>query len=171
MQLIAYVLPFAGEEMFILETVVSESEAIRAYIMRLRTGQGISQDSLADDIGMPRRTYIAWETGETKDIKAPALIRAIKVLGGAFTHLGLLDDAPEERGRQIADEWLHLTPEQREQAERIQSKFERVIALADDDPARLEQVIERIRSDARSDPAVLDVIVAYLDGRRSSRSG
>lgn len=154
--------------MFTLETFVSESDAIRAYVERLRNGRSMSQELLAETIGMARRTYIAWETGETKDIKAPALIRAIKVLGGAFTHLGLLEDAPEEKGRQIADEWLRLSPEQQAQVERIHSKFERVIALDDDDPVRLEQVIARVRSDARGDPAVLDVVIAYLDGRRSN---
>lgn len=153
-----------------LEILVSDSDAIRAYVARLRSGSGLSQEALAETIGMARRTYIEWETGATKDIKAPALIRAIKALGGAFTHLGLLDDATEEKGRQIADEWLHLSPEQRMQVERIQSKFERVIALGDDDPARLEQVIERLRADARGDPAVLDIVIAYLDGRRSSHS-
>lgn len=146
---------------------VSESDALRAYIATLRSRRGLSQDALADAIGMGRRTYIAWETGETKDIKTPLVIRAIKVLNGAFEHLGLLDNATEEDGRRIADEWAQLSPEQQIQMQRIQSKAQRIIELNEHDPARLEQVVARLREDASTDPAVLDMVLAYLDGRRS----
>lgn len=148
-------------------TQVAGSDAIRAYIAALRLGQGYSQDVLADAIGMARRTYIAWETGETKDIKAPPIIRAIKFLGGAFGHLAELDNATEEEAGQKARDWLRMTPAERAQVERIHTKLRRVIEIGDEDPERLEQVIERLRADARADPAVLDMVVAYLDGRRS----
>lgn len=147
--------------------VVASADTLRAYIAALRQGQGYSQDLVADSIGMARRTYIAWETGETKDIKAPVIIRAIKFLGGAFKHLAELDEITEAEAEQKARDWLKLTPEQRAQEERIQAKFKRVIELGEQDPERLEQVIERLRSDAHADPAILDMVLAYLDGRRS----
>jgi transcriptional regulator with XRE-family HTH domain len=148
---------------------VSASDAVRVYIRTLRDAQEISQDTVADAIRMARRTYTAWEAGtEIKDIKAPALIRAIKFLGGAFDHLEELENATDDHAEQLARDWIKLTPEQRVQVGRIHSKFRRVIELGDNDPARLEQVVQRLRNDARTDPAVLDVVIAYLDGRRSS---
>jgi DNA-binding XRE family transcriptional regulator len=156
-------------EMAMLETgiTMASADALRSYIVALRQGQGYSQDTVADRVGMARRTYIAWETGEIKDIKAPVVIRAIKFLGGAFKHLAELDDVTEEEAAKKARDWLSLTSDQRAQEERIQAKFRRVIELGEQEPERLEQVIERLRSDARADPAILDVVMAYLDGRRS----
>lgn len=149
--------------------MVSESDAVRSYIRTLRSEQSISQDTVADAIRMARRTYIAWEAGAgIKDIKAPALIRVIKFLGGAFEHLEELDTATDTRAEQMARDWVHLTPDQKTQFKRIQRKFRRVIELGEDDPNRLEQVVERLRADARADPALLDMVMAYLDGRRSS---
>ena len=148
---------------------VSASDAVRVYIRTLRDVQEISQDTVADAIRMARRTYTAWEAGtEIKDIKAPALIRAIKFLGGAFNHLEALEDASDAQAEQIARNWLKLTPDQQMQVGRIQHKFQRAIELGEDDPARLEQVVERLRLDVRSDPVVLDVVMAWLDGRRSN---
>lgn len=148
---------------------VSASDAVRVYIRTLRDAQEISQDTVADAIRMARRTYTAWEAGtEIKDIKAPALIRAIKFLDGAFDHLEELENATDDRAEQLARDWVRLTPEQRAQVGRMRTKFRRVIELGDNDPARLEQVVQRLRTDARTDPAVLDVVIAYLDGRRSS---
>lgn len=59
-------------------------DAIRGYVIKIREHVGISQDRLAERIGMPVRTYIAWETGETKDIKAPLLLKALQVFGVPF---------------------------------------------------------------------------------------
>lgn len=155
--------------MFARSSFVSEADAIRAYISTLRAGRGMSQDALASQIGMAPRTYKAWETGETKDIKIPRVLRAIRVLGGTFDHLEELDNATEDDAKRLAREWVQLTPEQQEQVTRLRSKVRRVIELSEQDPDRLEQVIERLRSDARADPAILDLVLAYIDGRRSAQ--
>lgn len=147
---------------------VSSSDAIRSYIMTLRVDQKISQDSLADAIGMARRTYIAWETGEIKDIKVPLVVRAIKRLGGALEHLGVLDEADEVAGRDLALRWLRLAPDQRAQMGRIQAKLDRVIELGEGDPLKLVEVINRLRDDVQHDPIILDLVLSYLDGRRSA---
>lgn len=144
---------------------MSVSGAIRVYIATLRDEQHISQDALADAIGMPPRTYKAWESGPTEDIKAPYVIRAIKALGGAFEHLADLED--EDSAARLARDWVRLSPDQRQQVSQIQAKAQRVIELGEKDPAKLEQVIERLRADAQADPVVLDMVLVWLDGRRS----
>lgn len=145
----------------------TEAAALRAYIAALRSEQHISQDDLAEAIGMPPRTYKAWESGPTEDIKAPFAIRAIKFLGGALEHLADFDRLSPSDAEQLARDWLRLTPDQRRQAVRIQSKFRRVIELSEQDPTQMERVVTRLRADAQADPAVLDLVMAWLDGRRS----
>ena len=51
-------------------------------------------------------------------------------------------------GRQIADTWLKMTPEQQAQVSRMQTKLGRIIELGEQDPARLEQAVERLRADS-----------------------
>jgi DNA-binding XRE family transcriptional regulator len=155
--------------MEILRIGMAESNAVRAYIRTLRSERNLSQDVVADAIHVARRTYIAWEAGNTiKDIKAPALIRAIKFLGGAFDHLGSFENASEEQATQMARDWVRFTPEQQAQVTRIREKIEYVVAKGEDDPVKLGQVIQQLRADAQTDPAVLDMVMAYLDGRRSA---
>lgn len=147
------------------------SEALRGFIAHLRRESKVSQQALADEIGVARNTYIAWERGGTKDLKVPLMIKALRFFGVPLEHLEALGQVDtEEEGQQLAAAWLRLTPDERAQEARIHAKFRRMIELADDDPKRMEQVIERMRTDARADPAILDVIEAYLDGRRSRRS-
>jgi|SRR5688572_5351769 len=80
------------------------SDAMRAYVVTLRKGRGVSQDDLARKIGMAPRTYLAWETGEIKDIKAPFLMRAISTLRGIPAHLMRLseEDQDVEHGEALA---------------------------------------------------------------------
>lgn len=151
------------------DCVMAYSDALRGYIVEMRTRQRVSQRAVAEAIGIARNTYIAWEKGHTKDIKTPLVVRAVRFLGGMLDHLALLESA-EEQGRQVAREWLALPAEQRQQMARIESKFQKVIALSDEDPERLIQIIERLRNDARADPAILDIVLAYIDGRKGSRN-
>lgn len=81
------------------------ADAMRSYITALRKGRGLSQDALAERIGMNPRTYLAWETGKIQDIKAPFLLKAVEVLRGSADHLVRLADdrlGPED-GRDLAD--------------------------------------------------------------------
>jgi transcriptional regulator with XRE-family HTH domain len=151
--------------MSLMRMVVSDSEVLRAYITTLRSEQRVSQKAVADAISMPLRTYQAWENAETKDIKLPLAVRAIQHLGGLLDHLGELKD--EEDAARLARDWVRLSPEQRQQVSRIKAKAQRVIELGERDPAKMEQVIERLRADAQADPVVLDMVLAWLDGRRS----
>lgn len=81
-------------------------DALRGFVIRLRDGRGVSQDKLADAIGMPRRTYIAWETGEIKDLKAPPLLKILQELGVPSLWLERLVDKRYEDGARLADEVL-----------------------------------------------------------------
>lgn len=144
------------------------ADALRGYLSHLREQRGIPQWQLAEAMGIARNTYISWETGETRDLKVPRLIRALRFFGVPLDYLEKLGEAEtEEEGRKLADDWLKMTPDQQAQAARIQTKFQRIIELGEQDPAKLEQVIERLRADAQTDPALLDLVLVWLDGRRS----
>lgn len=124
-------------------------DAIRGYVIKMREHSKISQDKLADSIGMPQRTYIAWETGETKDIKAPFLLKALQVLGAPFAHLERLVDKRYEDGARLAESWISradavaaLTPADASPADA--SRLSRLIDLladgvAPDEAARIVQ--------------------------------
>lgn len=144
------------------------ADALRGYISHLRERQDVPQWKLAEAMGIARNTYLAWETGETKDLKVPRLVRALRFFGVPLEYLEQLGAAEtEEQGRQLAEEWLNMSPEQRAQASRIESKFQKVIELSEQDPDQIIQIINRLRADAQSDPALLDTVIGYLDGRRS----
>ena len=142
------------------------------YITTLRQAQNINQDRLAEAMGIARRTYLAWESGETKDIKTPLLIRALRFLGGSFNHLALLDGASEDAARTLAEDWLmRRSGAQQQHSDQPPGEVRRVIEIGIEEPERLDQIIDRLRSDARADPLILDLVLAYLDGRRSNRAG
>lgn len=83
------------------------SDALRSYIRTLRQERKVSQGALAERIGVAPRTYKAWETGGTKDIKAPFLVRAIRYLRGSFDQVAeISDNATSEEGAQMALDWL-----------------------------------------------------------------
>src|SRR5262245_18601858 len=104
--------------MMILSRALAEpmsfAEAIRAYIITLRTGQGISQEKVAEAVGLTRRGYIMWETGETRDIKLPTVIKALEAVRGWACHLSQLATANETDARELAGAWLRLEPKERQ---------------------------------------------------------
>jgi transcriptional regulator with XRE-family HTH domain len=113
---------------------VMTGDAIRGFVVALRKHSGLSQDKLAERIGMPSRTYLAWETGETKDIKVPYLLKALQVLEAPFAYLEHLIDKRYEDGARLADRWISreavvaaLTPEDATPEE--QRRLNRLIEL------------------------------------------
>ena len=93
---------------------MSSADAIRTYVIHLRTQQRISQDSVATAAGLTRRGYIMWETGDIKDIKLPVLLKVLEAVGGWVAHLRNLDNASEEDANALAAAWLKLSPPERE---------------------------------------------------------
>lgn len=67
--------------------VMSYADALRGYLSHLRKENKVSQPVLAEAMGIARNTYIAWETGETKDLKVPLMIRAMRFFHVPLEHL------------------------------------------------------------------------------------
>jgi transcriptional regulator with XRE-family HTH domain len=83
------------------------AEAIRGYIRTLRIGREKTQPDMAHAINMGLRTYKEWELGNTKDIKAPYLIRALHFLSGSIEQIASLTDAATlQDGIALAEERL-----------------------------------------------------------------
>lgn len=147
------------------------TDPLRAYFVTLRKGRRVSQESLADQIGMGRRTYVAWERGETKSLKAQYAQAMIRVLGGAREHLDQIGRMTPSEAKELAESWLTLSQTERAQLNDSAHKLRRVIELAEDDPARLEEVIRQVQRIARDDAEFLTWLSGYLAGRESHRPG
>jgi len=145
------------------------TDPLRAYVLTLRKTAKLSQTAVAKKIGVTRRAYIAWETGETGDLRLQVARKLMHAVGGSLDHLDELDDMSVEQATDLARNWSKIPPEDRPAAQRARQKLQRIIELTADDPVQLEQVILQLRADIRADPQLLDQLSAYLDGRRSSR--
>lgn len=106
------------------------AEALRAYIVGLRKRQGITIDAIVEAIRMPRRTYIAWEQGETKDIKTPFALRAVRFLGGSVKVLEDLDQMTPQQAAALAADATELSDEDLERTIKLYESLQ-------DDPAVL----------------------------------
>lgn len=148
---------------------VKAADPLRAYIVSLRSARRLSQPELAQAAGVKARTYIAWENGETSKLDVEVARTIVRVLGGLFEHLDVVLDMTADQARGVAENWINLSDEEREEAREGLSKLHRIVALSDDDPAQLDDVIRRLRDEARIDPDVLTLVSGYLAGL-SSRS-
>lgn len=83
-------------------------DGLRAYIRLLRQSQRVSQEQLADAIGLSRRAFIYWETGQTDDIKLTPIVKAIAYLRAPIEHVQQLvaTEATAAEGEQLAQAWL-----------------------------------------------------------------
>lgn len=108
------------------------AEALRAYIVGLRKHRGVTIDALAEAIRMPRRTYIAWEQRETKDIKTPFALRAVRFLGGSVRVLETLDQITPEQAAIMAADPTNLSDEELERAIKLYESLQ-------SDPKALER--------------------------------
>jgi DNA-binding XRE family transcriptional regulator len=80
------------------------SEGVYGYIRGLREGRKLNQDELAEKVGIPYRTYVDFETRQTKELKTVVLVRVMVALDGDWTHLEeiVAKDLGEEGGRELA---------------------------------------------------------------------
>ena len=146
------------------------SDPVRAYIYTLRKRRGLTQNDVADGAGLKRRTYIAWENGETEKLDLEVAKSIVDFLGGAFEHLGKVIGSNPEGAVALAEAWLAMSPE--EQAASLRpsdDQIRQLIAIQHDDPEGLADVIRDLRDEARVDPKALDMISAYLAGLRGGR--
>jgi transcriptional regulator with XRE-family HTH domain len=117
-------------------------EAVRGYLKELRLGRHVSQDELADAMGLSRRALIDWETGKTEDLKGGPLLRAIEYLRGEITDLKILAEESFEKGVALARERLtepvlEFTEEQNKRLDEAakgipEDQFDEIIALIED---------------------------------------
>lgn len=93
----------------------------------------MSQDELAERIGISPRAYTAWERGEIQDIKATYFFSALRALYGQSERiLELTDESTEEDGGSIAEEWLSRTKDDYMvmiERQREQSQLKRLLIL------------------------------------------
>jgi transcriptional regulator with XRE-family HTH domain len=118
------------------------ADALRSYVRTLRQLRNISQPDVADAIGMALRTYKSWEVGETRDIKTPYLLRAVRFLRGSFDQVATIpDSATVEDGailaHELVDSFAPLPDETPEEASRINRLLDLLAqGVAPDEAAR-----------------------------------
>lgn len=149
----------------------ADRDPLRVYVVTLRRAAGLTQEDVASRLEIGYRTYIAWESGETKDLKLPIARALMRVIGGAFKHLEYIEDLSAEEARDLAETWAKLSPEERATAEQAASKLDRIIQLSADDPIKLERVLRRIRAEAKEDQDLITLINGYLDGYQAAQRG
>lgn len=144
------------------------TDPLRAYITRLRKLAGLDQEELGERVGMGRRTYHAWESGSTKDIKFPLLRKVVQEVGGAFQHLEHIDEMSVEEAEHLAETWHAMSADEQAAASHGAQTIERMVSLAESDPVRLESVLRRLRDEAREDTELIDLVETYLDGYKAA---
>lgn len=83
------------------------ADAIRGYIRTLRKERKVTQPALAKAMKMALRTYKDWELGNSADIKAPYLLRAVEFLHGSYKQIaGLSEEATTQDGEALARAWV-----------------------------------------------------------------
>lgn len=124
-------------------------DGLRTYIRLLRQSQRVSQEQLADAIGLSRRAFIYWETGQTDDIKLTPIVKAIDYLHAPIEHVQQLvaTEATAAEGEQLAQAWLanhkqpiqiertsdvHATDEVRAAIVKMRAELERLERKLDD---------------------------------------
>lgn len=120
--------------------VMAESMAgVRGYLRELRKSVGVSQEALAEHIGLSRRALIEWEMGRTATLKSAQLFRAVAYLKAPIDEVLELFSKPdltEEEGKEIAS---RLTPDERQEA------FAAADALTDEELRRFIMELNKDR--------------------------
>jgi transcriptional regulator with XRE-family HTH domain len=143
---------------------------IRAYVYTLRKLRNLTQEEVADGAGLKRRTYIAWENGETAKLDLEVAQNIVEFLGGAFEHLGRVTKMSPEAAAELASAWAAMSPEEQAASLRpTDDKVRQLIAISVDDPEGLADVLRDVRNEARADDRTLDMISVFLAGLRGGR--
>jgi DNA-binding XRE family transcriptional regulator len=93
-----------GSEMELVIAPNAQMDGVRAYLRLMRQGRGVSQQKLANAIGLSRRALIDWEVGRSDEIKTGPLMRAVDFLGASLNDIQEMvsERADTEEGRRRA---------------------------------------------------------------------
>ncbi len=85
--------------------------ALRIYLRELRTRRNISQEDLANAIGISRQQLMRWENGKTTALRGDALIKSLAFLDGSFEDAVYLvsNSINDNDGYNLAIKRLQLT--------------------------------------------------------------
>lgn len=84
------------------------TNGLHGYIITLRKARGLTQDELAEATGVALRTWTNWERGDTGDIKASVLFKALDRLGGSVSDVAAVIDADYDTGIAVAQRRLGM---------------------------------------------------------------
>lgn len=141
------------------------TDAIRSYLRALREAQGISQKAVADTLGIQVVSWGRQERGESEEITADMLFKAMRFLKGSFRDLQELaaDGADTSRGAELA---RHRADEiargelsaYREtvsdaEFEALLNELDQIYAASNTAGARLRAVFSRLRGGGGVPPA------------------
>lgn len=90
-------------------------DAVAVYLREIRRGRGLTQEALAEAVGVSKRTIERVERNEG-DITVPTFTRMIVTIHASpddVTYLATANVTPEE-GRDLAQSWLQGTGRQKE---------------------------------------------------------
>lgn len=143
--------------------------AISTYLRVLREEQKLTQAKAAAQAGVSSKTLERWERG-VNEPSVSSLAQLIPILQGSIEdalHLLVNPHATAVDGEHVARQWLQQA--QRQQTTDKAKNITSPRSITSVDQTQLEKVIERLRAESLSDPALPDVIMAFLEGRRSSQ--
>lgn len=83
--------------------------AVVAYLREIRIQRGLSQEALAQAMGLSLRQVNRWENGGSDMVAADALLKAVDFLGASLEQTKFLiihNNFSADEGRRRASEWL-----------------------------------------------------------------
>ena len=141
-------------------------KAVAAYIRRLRKQRNMTQQAVAEAVGMSLRHYNRWENAPTGGTEMATFMEVLRVVGASFDDAQALWNDPEATaadGYARAEHWIH---QQRQAAMRAE--------LTPMSPPNLDAAIDRFqtlldRAETAAAPRVS--LVQRLKLRRKRRNG
>lgn len=128
------------------------NDGLRAYVRERRRWRNLTQEQLAEKIGMSLRAYTDWERGKRPTIKSTLLTQIVEALGAAPEHVAelLSRSVPPERARELA-------------------RIDRIIA--ETSPEELDRIVADLRARAEREPALIVILRALLGRSSASHDG
>lgn len=129
-------------------------EALRIYIRELRKARGITQEGLADAMGLSLRGLTRWEAGQTDEIKSGPLFKAIDYLKAPMTHVQQLISNTAmsiDEVQALVRDWLR-------EEQIVVSQF--AASIPDD---QVSEALDLIR-ELKDDPLALNRLLGYAHG-------